>query len=309
MARAVSLSWLARSASRSSTSRRFSGSGSIDAMRSSTSHSARPSFSVSRISRSKRAAASAASGGASAVASTPARVAFARRASPPRRSISPSCALALAFTAGSFTVASTRCSALAASTKRACLPASATYRSRRSSSVPSMARACSKASMAPLSSPIRSLLRIPSRASRVARFGPRVFSSSIVSQRAMSWGVPDDSVRLRERRRRATRQALDDQELLRDPPRLLVGRIERQELLDVRHGALGLVQARLVELHDARQQLLARRLRGGRIGGERLLVQAHDVAQSVALHVERLEAGARRPRHPARGAARAAAGR
>ena len=29
------------------------------------------------------------------------------------------------------------------------------------------------------------------------------------------------------------------------------------------------------------------------LGGERLLVQAHDVAQAVGLHVERLEAGAR----------------
>ena len=62
--------------------------------------------------------------------------------------------------------------------------------------------------------------------------------------------------RRRERRSRASGEALDDHELLRDAAGALVGRIEREQLLDVRQRALGLLQA--IRVEDRRSARAAR---------------------------------------------------
>ncbi len=78
----------------------------------------------------------------------------------------------------------------------------------------------------------------------------------------------------RERCGRPAREPLDDDELLRCAPRCLVRRLGREELFDVRHRALGLVQLVGVELDDAGEEPSLRRVGGRRVGRERLFVEA-----------------------------------
>ena len=92
--------------------------------------------------------------------------------------------------------------------------------------------------------------------------------------------------------RGAPREPLDDDELLRDLSRRLVGRVDGQQLLDVRERPFGLLKLVRVELHDAREERLARAVPGRRLGDQRLLVEANDVAEPVRPHVEGLESSA-----------------
>ncbi len=98
--------------------------------------------------------------------------------------------------------------------------------------------------------------------------------------------------RRRERGRGAPGETLDDDELLSDPPRVLVHGIEEQQLLEVRQRALRLLQAIGVEVDDAREQHASRGVVRRRIDRQRLLVQANDVAEPIRSDVERLEAPA-----------------